>query len=371
MTHDAVEWQDENFASKAGRHRTPMKLGGWDTTAEMVALPNRVEEIQEGRAVIQSEILNEWSNGFLNLKIATARSADFSPRKEMADLAVDTSERTQSWDYDKDRVLAVGEVTSKVQVGLSANGAGDKCNRPRAQMGLPKEIEDGLDPNTQGPYAETNAGLGLCLTNGSEMEQNGGNEKGRSRSGRVGESDAQEMCCVDSVRDLGSAGVLIVGRRREACITLGSENAAHPYGTGGWPLMLEGVGAMAAPAVGGQAPSVSRPGGGGVRMGSLGLLTCTSGRKSRRVGMGIDRTRTGEQEQGNGSGGVDARGTLEMDGGLVAILSGGKTESAVACAGTSAGCHTAMTCSQMEGDGISLGDPRVELTLNRGRLGER
>ncbi|KAL4328150.1 hypothetical protein AHAS_Ahas13G0171300 [Arachis hypogaea] len=374
VTQVVVDEHEGNVESNASGPRSPMQRKGWDTTAEIVALTNRMEERPEGRVVITPKILNEWSNCFSNSKTSTATDTDLAPKEGRADHAVVTSERTQSWDYDGYRVVA-SEVTSRVRVGLNARRARDMRPSSRAQLELSKKFESGLGLTNQGPHATPAVRSELVLL-GPEVERVRGNTVRSPHLIRPGGRAAVDLRC--DVKEGEQGGAVLVGadRSREACGNLDSVSAMHLLVTGGYHLksstVVYGAGAMASQATVSEGCPVwlaTDAGASGTRQRPHESWPCAAGRESERLAMG--RELTGKEDQGDDSGGIDAWGTPSVSGGLAVTLSGGGTGYAVACDGNIDESHEGEWCCQLEGDGIRLGDLSVELPWKGGGLGEQ
>ncbi|QHO56735.1 uncharacterized protein DS421_3g76240 [Arachis hypogaea] len=272
VVSDVMKEHDGNMDSIVSRPRRPMQLGWWDMTDEEVALPNRVEEAPEGRIVISPDILDEWSNSFLNSKTVMVRDTNFAPREGRADLAEATSEWTQSWAYNGDRVVAVGEITSQ----------------------------------------------GFLL--GPDVDRVGGNTEGGTLSGKPADRAAPARCGAVGVGDHGSATLLIAERRREAGGGLDLEIAQQPIMAGGYPstppTAMASDGANAAGDAGSY-QAANRAGGSNVSLEVRGLSPCAYGQTHAR--MKKSSNPTGIKERGIGSDGFGAGMLVPVEGGLFSL----------------------------------------------------
>ncbi|QHN82368.1 uncharacterized protein DS421_20g695210 [Arachis hypogaea] len=124
-------------------------------------------------------------------------------------------------------------------------------------------------------------------------------------------------------------------------------------------------------AAGDSPPWWVRSDGDGVSLGALDQDLCISGMKPRRGRTGFDQNGAREALREGESGGDGARETVLMDDGLVVLPSSGGMDSVLATSGPDAGCPKDMACGQMVRDGLSLGNPRVEIILNGGGVGKQ
>ncbi|XLS72102.1 hypothetical protein HN51_028967 [Arachis hypogaea] len=223
--------------------RNPVQLGWSDTAAEEVALPHRVEGGPKGISVIKANILDEWGNSFLNLNSVTTKNTISDLREGRDETEEAASERTQLWDFDTDRVVAVGEITSQVRLGY---------NSSKAQFVLSKPKDGRLGSTTRGPYAP-HASSVKGFYSGPDVEQVVGHVKGSSQSSRSGICDACARGGGTGGGDHGSAIWCAAVRRREAGWGLALANVSLPLDADDHPLpplMMKGSGRVCADAVG-------------------------------------------------------------------------------------------------------------------------
>ncbi|XLT46723.1 hypothetical protein HN873_039327 [Arachis hypogaea] len=286
--------------------RNPMKKGWPGPAAEEVALPHRMEGDPEGRSVITADILDEWSNGSLNSNSVTAKNTVAELRGGSAEIEEDASERTQSWDFDADRVVAVGEITSQICLGSNSSKAQLVYSKPKgATLGLTSR-----DPST--PHAGSVKGMRI-----------GPVAKGLW----AGEGDHGGVVRCDA------------GRRRDAdrgfalvSTTLTVEADAHP----GSPHMMMGMGCVC------KAVDVA----GEVAVASLGARGL-SGAPVREVGSAL-------------AGGMVLMMPRLVEGGGAADLVGGNPGRAGDGTGSFEVSGKGVSRSPLEGDGASLGDELAE-----------
>ncbi|XLU45225.1 hypothetical protein S245_040039, partial [Arachis hypogaea] len=286
--------------------RNPMKRGWPGPAAEEVALPHRMEGDPEGRSVITADILDEWSNGSLNSNSVTAKNTVAELRGGSAEIEEDASERTQSWDFDADRVVAVGEITSQICLGSNSSKAQLVYSKPKgATLGLTSR-----DPST--PHAGSVKGMRI-----------GPVAKGLW----AGEGDHGGVVRCDA------------GRRRDAdrgfalvSTTLTVEADAHP----GSPHMMMGMGCVC------KAVDVA----GEVAVASLGARGL-SGAPVREVGSAL-------------AGGMVLMMPRLVEGGGAADLVGGNPGRAGDGTGSFEVSGKGVSRSPLEGDGASLGDELAE-----------
>ncbi|XLS81537.1 hypothetical protein HN51_047368, partial [Arachis hypogaea] len=286
--------------------RNPMKRGWPGPAAEEVALPHRMEGDPEGRSVITADILDEWSNGSLNSNSVTAKNTVAELRGGSAEIEEDASERTQSWDFDADRVVAVGEITSQICLGSNSSKAQLVYSKPKgATLGLTSR-----DPST--PHAGSVKGMRI-----------GPVAKGLW----AGEGDHGGVVRCDA------------GRRRDAdrgfalvSTTLTVEADAHP----GSPHMMMGMGCVC------KAVDVA----GEVAVASLGARGL-SGAPVREVGSAL-------------AGGMVLMMPRLVEGGGAADLVGGNPGRGGDGTGSFEVSGKGVSRSPLEGDGASLGDELAE-----------
>ncbi|XLR34773.1 hypothetical protein S83_062673 [Arachis hypogaea] len=191
----------------------------------------------EGRSVIMADILDEWSNSFLNSNSVTAKNMVAELRGGSAEIEENASERTQSWDFDADRVVAVGEITSQICLGSNSSKAQLVYSKPKgAMLGLTSR-----GPST--PHAGSVKGMQI----GPVAKRVVGNAEGGSQSGRYGSGDPFTLGDEAGEGDHGGVVRCDAGRRRDAdrgfalvSTTLTVEADAHP----GSPHMMMGMGGV-------------------------------------------------------------------------------------------------------------------------------
>ncbi|XLR27614.1 hypothetical protein S83_055514, partial [Arachis hypogaea] len=309
--------------------RNPMKRGWPGPAAEEVALPHRMEGDPEGRSVITADILDEWSNGFLNSNSVTAKNTVAELRGGSAEIEENASERTQSWDFDADRVVAVGEITSQICLGSNSSKAQLVYSKPKgATLGLTSR-----GPST--PHAGSVKGMRI----GPVAKRVVGNAEGGSQSGRYGSGDPSTLGDEAGEGDHGGVVRCDAGRRRDAdrgfalvSTTLTVEADAHP----GSPHMMMGMGGVCkAVDVAGEVAEAS--------LGARGL----SGAPVREVGSSL-------------AGGMVLMMPRLVEGGGAVDLVGGNPGRAGDGTGSFEVSGKGVSRSLLEGDGASLGDELAE-----------